>query len=88
MVKTLVDEGKLGFKDEDTFKDLQQQTAEKVSYNKLYHEAKQYNQAGEYEELEVYYQAIEEEYDAAEKAYQEAKAKGSKTEEELAIVFE
>jgi predicted house-cleaning noncanonical NTP pyrophosphatase (MazG superfamily) len=59
-----------------------------VSYNKLYHEAKEYYQAGQTEELEVYYEAIEEEFDVAEKAYEEAKANKSKNEKDLGIVFE
>jgi len=59
-----------------------------VSYNKLYHEAKEYYQAGQTEELEVYYEAIEEEFEAAEKAYEEAKVKKSKDEKELGVVFE
>jgi hypothetical protein len=97
VVKKMVDEDRLGVKDTATFKEITRQSAEKVSYNKLYHEAKQYYKAGEFEELEVYYEAIEEEFTAAEKAYAEAKskkdrnpgiAKYAEPEKELAVLLE
>jgi hypothetical protein len=87
VVGDIVKSDRLGVKDTKTFSDIKKKTSERRAYNRLYHEAKEYQEKGEVEVLEGYFEAIKDRFTAAEKKYEEAK-KTNKNEKEVGEEFE